>query len=694
MREKILPIMLAFAFLFSVLVIVADDSDADASEKLVINGVTMSDDGYVDPSGRWSYDWWSNTLSLDNAVLTELYDDENEKISSIIYNSIYDDENRLTILLTGDNYIQECSSPHQGYKGCGIFSEKYLRILGPGSLTINTPSYEHGLLVKKDGLFFQAGAQVEVHSSGASIRVEGNDAYFTVQNSTVVSEKQIEVLGGQDGRGMRIDGGSVTFSTYMGFLDLGNSEGFDNGLLQFIDGGILKRIEGTSGEQSYPLVRCWNNGGPSRIDSVSMYNADCDHTIHADNYEYVTVPNPEEPSYMGYFTSKVTFDANGGTCDTKSMMTDNTGKLTSLPVAVAPEGFVQKGWFTEPKLGSGVEVTTDTVFPEDAEVYAQWQLPSPVTVTFDPNGGTCATESAVTGLDGKLPSALPDATRDGYRFGGWYTEPDGGDRVTRSTVFTSDTTVYAIWVNTHFVIFDGNGGVPDVPFEITDLDGRLRMVPSAERDGYIFAGWYTAKEGGDAITKDTVFHSETTVYAHWVKIYTVTFDGNGGRVVTKTEQTNVECKLDSLSKAIRIGYHFLGWYTDAEDGDKITTDTVFTSDTKVYAHWVKIYAMVFDANGGTCDEIIAHTDDDGKVHSIPTPTRDGYTFRGWYTEPDGGLRVTDNNILSSNMKVYALWKENSNDFIKDNALGLEVTGVTLAAALVIVMASFLIVRRK
>ncbi len=693
MRKKILPILLAFAFLFSALVIVADDSDADASDELVINGVAIpAGTSYEDPAGRWSYDSPSNILSLNNAVLTELHDDETEKISSIIFNA-RDDGDSFRIMLNGDSYIQECSSPHQDYKGCGIFCKQHLDIIGEGTLTINTPSYEHGILVNEI-LYITADAHVEAYSSGASYRVEGIQACFHIEGATVVSEKQVEVLGGfTEGRGMLIDdGGSLTFSTYMGFLDLGNSVQYDNGRLRIKAGGSLNRIEGTSGEQSHPLVRCWNNGGGSRIEiNGSMYNAVHDPTVRQ-NREYVTVPNPEDPSYIGEFKSKVTFDANGGTCSTTSEITQNTGKLDSLPSPDARDGFNFLGWFTEPRLGSGTQITTDTVFPYDATVYAQWRAIHR-TVIFDANGGTCGTSSEETNDYGTL-GTIPVATRDGYSFAGWYTSTEGGERITKSTVITENKTVYAVWVNTHIIIFDANGGEPDVPFEITDLEGRLRAVPEATRDGYIFAGWYTATEGGEKISKDTVFHTNDTVHAHWVKIYTVKFDANGGGALTKTEHTGIECKLDYLPTAIRVGYHFLGWFTDAEDGDKITTDTVFSSDTTVYAHWVKIYWLVFDANGGTCDAIIAHTEDDGKVHSIPTATRDGYAFRGWYAEPEGGMRVTDNTVLSSNMKVYAYWRESSGDFIKDNALGLEVTGVTFAVALIIVAASFLIVRRK
>ena len=55
----------------------------------------------------------------------------------------------------------------------------------------------------------------------------------------------------------------------------------------------------------------------------------------------------------------------------------------------------------------------------------------------------------------------------------------------------------------------------DVPFEVTDLEGKLRRMPDIERRGYIFEGWYTEPNGGDEITEDTVFHSDATAYAHW-----------------------------------------------------------------------------------------------------------------------------------------------------------------------------------
>lgn len=66
-------------------------------------------------------------------------------------------------------------------------------------------------------------------------------------------------------------------------------------------------------------------------------------------------------------------------------------------------------------------------------------------MTFDANGGSVSQTSAVT-VAGKLTS-LPTPTYDGYDFLGWYTQKDGGDKVTTDTVFTVDSTIYAHWQN-------------------------------------------------------------------------------------------------------------------------------------------------------------------------------------------------------------------------------------------------------
>lgn len=155
------------------------------------------------------------------------------------------------------------------------------------------------------------------------------------------------------------------------------------------------------------------------------------------------IPPAPVPTYT------ITFNANGGTLNGASITTAKTGedgKLASMPVPTR-EGYTFGGWYT----AKSVKVTTETEFTEDTTLFALWTKDDtpPVsgtkyTITFNANGGSVTPASAETGEDGKLTS-LPKPTREDYTFDGWYTAKTGGDKVTTRTVFTEDTTIYALW---------------------------------------------------------------------------------------------------------------------------------------------------------------------------------------------------------------------------------------------------------
>jgi uncharacterized repeat protein (TIGR02543 family) len=140
------------------------------------------------------------------------------------------------------------------------------------------------------------------------------------------------------------------------------------------------------------------------------------------------------------------------------------------------------------------------------------------TITFDGNGVPIKDNTTKTNEYGKVK--LPAVEREGYTLKGWYTEKEGGVKVTEDTVFEADTTVYAQWtkieIPEYTITFDGNGvTILDNVYK-TDKYGRVKL-PSVERNGYTLKGWYTDKEGGSQITEKTVFNKDMTVYAWWVK---------------------------------------------------------------------------------------------------------------------------------------------------------------------------------
>lgn len=151
--------------------------------------------------------------------------------------------------------------------------------------------------------------------------------------------------------------------------------------------------------------------------------------------------------------------------------------------------------------------------------------------------------------------------------------------------------------------------------------------------------------------------------------YTVIFDATGGSLSSEnTMTTDKRGKLTLLPPApTRDGYTFDGWFTTPDGGEKITTDTVFTEDTTVYAHWTQIitppeptvFTITFNANNGTVTPSTMTTNEDGKLAELPTPVRNGYSFNGWFTAFTGGTQVTVNTVFTSDATVYARWTYNS-----------------------------------
>ena len=145
--------------------------------------------------------------------------------------------------------------------------------------------------------------------------------------------------------------------------------------------------------------------------------------------------------------------------------------------------------------------------------------------------------------------------------------------------------------------------------------------------------------------------------------YTVTFDGNDG-TPSVGSMTTTKQKLTSLPDASRSKHSFNGWYTEKSGGTKITTDTVFSANTTVYAHWthtgdnnppVNYYTLRFETGGGSAIPGVRETYNTYMDLTKYVPTRHGYTFVGWYSEQSLVNKVSD-IYLTGDRTVYAGWR--------------------------------------
>lgn len=151
---------------------------------------------------------------------------------------------------------------------------------------------------------------------------------------------------------------------------------------------------------------------------------------------------------------------------------------------------------------------------------------------------------------------------------------------------------------TYPVTFNANGGTVSTKSKNVTIGSTYGTLPTPNRTGYSFDGWYTKETGGTKVDKNTTVGTNppATLYAHWIaKKYLVTLNANGGKIDTTSGQVSTKSytatygsKYNFLPRPIRTGgYNFDGWYTDQTNGTKVDSDTTVTTakDHILYAHW-------------------------------------------------------------------------------------------------------------
>lgn len=267
---------------------------------------------------------------------------------------------------------------------------------------------------------------------------------------------------------------------------------------------------------------------------------------------------------------------------------------------------------------------------EDEFLQNAWNnRPKECSVVFDANGGSGTMQTQKV-LSTSLSNTNLDAnsfTKDGYLFAGWNTKSDGSgisfvNQNPLSPVFLSTTelsiTLYAQWSLIYKVVFDPNGGSGTMTaIETTEIAGKTLTANVFTRSGYVFDGWNTASDGcgtsfSDGTALSTVFGragAVVTLYARWVKLYTVSFNANGGT----GSMPSITVREDELAgKTLPVNTfvwtdHLLKKWNTADDRsgldfekDALLSDVfAFSSDVTLYAQWV----MWFDLSTHDISEL-------------------------------------------------------------------------------------------
>ncbi len=290
----------------------------------------------------------------------------------------------------------------------------------------------------------------------------------------------------------------------------------------------------------------------------------------------------------------VKFNSLGGTCQESERTVYYTETYGELPVPTMQyHKFL--GWYTAEKSGSQVEADTKVNNVNSQTLYARWERIY-VRVAFDANGGKVGTSSTNIAMGEKY--SLPTPERKYYSFDGWYTDKNGGTKVTSSDVMSTGErhTLYAHWtVKSVTVTYDAGSGSVKGDASVKYNLGTEYGKKLATRTGYTFMGWYTKANGSGKKVLETDIvtdEKEHTLYAYWSnKAITITLDPQSGTLSERSIKAEYDKEYGTLPTPERKGYTFEGWYTSASGGNRVTESTVCKDekDATLYARWAEIY---------------------------------------------------------------------------------------------------------
>ena len=360
----------------------------------------------------------------------------------------------------------------------------------------------------------------------------------------------------------------------------------------------------------------------------------------------------------------ISFNGNGHTDgEVPSIQEKQQGQTFTLPGSeiLHRTGYEFVCWNTQAD-GSGTDYAADSEFVVDANItfYAKWSARQ-YTVTFDKQDGNGGSDSITVTYDSAMPSATAP-TRTGTAFDGYFDQEEGcGSQYYSSTMASlknwnkaDASTLYAKWTNTYTVTFNSQDGSSIDALEDVREGSTIQVPTPPTRDGYAFVNWYTEASFETVWSFDTPITQDTTLYAKWIKTYTVTVSSQGS-ILSTVEDVREGSIINTPTPPTRDGYDFGGWYKESSFDElwAFDTDTV-GADTTLYAKWIKTYTVSFNSQGSVISTL--EKVPEGSTINAPTPpTRDGYNFVNWYGEATFDTVWDFDTSITQDLTLYAKW---------------------------------------
>jgi len=362
-------------------------------------------------------------------------------------------------------------------------------------------------------------------------------------------------------------------------------------------------------------------------------------------YTFTTMPAENITIYAKWTINQYTiiFNVDGGSAVTAITQDYNT--IVSSPSSPTKTGYTFGEWYSDIALTTAYTFTTMPA--EDITIYSKWTI-NQYTITLNVDGG-----SAVTAITQDYGSAIstPVTTKTGYTFEGWYSDAVFSSAYTFTTTPAENITIYAKWtINMYSITFQDYDStvIQNTVYSYgADISGHV-LPSNPVRIGYTFDSW-------DTTLGLTMPAMDITIRATYtINQYTISFDSNGGSIVSSLTQ-DFNSSVVAPTSPLLTGYSFNGWYSDTGLTTTYTFTTMPAEDITLYGKWtINQYTISFDPNGGSSVSSI-NQDYASVVVAPDAPTKSGFEFAGWYENSELTDYYEFSTIPAEDITLYAAW---------------------------------------
>ena len=405
----------------------------------------------------------------------------------------------------------------------------------------------------------------------------------------------------------------------------------------------------------------------------------------------------------------VTFNSNGGSEIAPEQVVSGLKIKEPTPTK---DKYIFRGWYEEATFNTKFDFN-NTPITSDMNLYAKWEaansineiilvgdvqygnVPVGTLPSFNPRTTTDSitidernsywmkresTTSLWSGFAGNTPVADNDGkTNYGYNF---RVVPKDGYQLDYSTLkviyngkdvtTTSEVSKGYTWGSyvtidlgkangtpvVYTVTFNSNEGTP-VASQNINAGEKVQEPTAPTKKGFTFGGWYEDATFRKEFDFNTPIANTMILYAKWIENkYTVTFDTKGGNTIAPATVKEGEKVSEPTTAPTREGFTFDGWYEDSTFSKKFDFNTPITDNMTLYAKWTENkYTVTFDTKGGNTIAPVTVKEGEKVAEPSPLPTKEGFTFDGWYTDDTYTTKYNFEDAVTKNITLYAKWNE-------------------------------------